>query len=122
MAPITPADLGGTDTDLARRVLVRARTIAPLLDTLDGERRLDAIAVLKGVIAEIPRPGESRLRGVTRNGTGKTFDAPSSWFSADDELSLRSLFETETTTNSGPAGHFPAGRPLAGLWPEERYS
>lgn len=122
MAPITPADLGGTDQDLARRVLVRARTIAPLLDTLDGERRLDAIAVLKGVLAEIPRPGEGRLRSVTRNGTGKTFDAPSSWFSADDEVSLRSLFESADASHTGPAGHFPVGRPLAGLWPEERYS
>lgn len=122
MSPITPSDLGVTDTDLARRVLVRARTIAPLLDTLEGERRLDAIAVLKGVIAEIPRPGESRLRGVTRNGTGKTFDAPSSWFSPDDELSLRSLFEAVDAPAAAPMGSFPVDDLFRGLWPEERYS
>lgn len=43
-----------SDDSLARRVLVRARSIAPCLDTLEGEPRLDAIAILTGVVAEIP--------------------------------------------------------------------
>lgn len=122
MAPIIPADLGGTDPDLARRVLIRARTIAPLLDTLEGERRLDAIAVLKGVIAEIPAPGERRLRGMTRNGTAVTLGDPSSWFGPDDEISLRSLFETIDAPAAAPMGAFPIDDLFPSLWPGERYS
>ncbi|MCG2921534.1 hypothetical protein KZ305_25960, partial [Escherichia coli] len=60
-----------SDEDLGRRVLVRARIIAPCLDTLDPESESgkDAISILKGVIAALPSAGFERAKSFSRNGT-----------------------------------------------------
>tara|TARA_B100000378_G_scaffold181442_1_gene146740 strand:- start:15 stop:377 length:363 start_codon:yes stop_codon:yes gene_type:complete len=116
--PITHDDLG-TDEDLGRRVLVRARIIAPCLDTLDpaSEAGKNAIAILKGVIAELPAPGEGRVRSMSRNGTSISMQAVASAFEGDATVSLRSLCAS-LARGGLPVGSFPSERPIGRLWPE----
>lgn len=116
---ITPAELGG-DEDTARRVLVRARGIAPCIDTLDGEPKKDAIAILKGVLAEIPAAGARRAKTLARNGTSITYEDVASAFTTDDVTSLRLLCDAATTAGL-PIGCFPEDRLFERLWPGERY-
>lgn len=119
---ITPDQLGG-DEDLARRVLVRARDIAPCIASFpdDSEEQKDAIAILRAVVAEIPAPGSSRIRSKSRNGTAVSFTDPGSWFSDDDLASLRSLCGAGTLPGL-PIGSFPEGRHIEQVWPEGRYT
>ncbi len=119
--PIRPNEIG-TDESRARRVLIRARDIAPTLDRLDGEPRKDAIAILVGVYEEMPDAGERRLRRLSRNGTGMDLDEAGPMFTVDDERMLRSLCE-KVTTDAAPVsmGSFPVADLGARLWPEERY-
>ena len=120
--PITHGDIS-TDEDLGRRVLVRARIIAPCLDTLeaDTEAGKDAIAILKGVIAELPAAGARRTRALSRNGTSMSFAAIDAAFDTDARLSLQALCGDNSTPEL-PRGSFPKARPLAGVWPEGEYS
>ena len=120
--PITPQDLGVADEDLARRILVRARIIAPCLDTFpdDSEARKDAIAILKGVIAELPEPGSRRARSLSRNGTSITYADIDTAFDSDATASLRSL--CGATLGALPLGSFPQRIPTGGLWPEGAYT
>lgn len=116
---ITPDQLGG-DEDLARRVLVRARDIAPCIDNLDDEPTADVVAILKGVIAEIPAAGSRRVRSKSRNGTSITYTDIGSAFSDDDVASLRSL--CSKTPAGLPVGSFPKARAFGRVWPEDQYS
>lgn len=124
MVKITHADLGIQDEDLARRVLVRARTIAPCIDNFseDSEERKDAIAILKGVLAELPAAGEARIRSIGRNGTNITLADIASAFDGDASISLRSLCEAATDGAGLPLGSFPENTPLSRLFPEGSYS
>lgn len=119
MMPITHADIT-TDEQLGRRVLARARVIAPCLDSLDKESEdgRTAIAILKGVIAELPAPGQSRLRTMSRNGTSVSVEAISSAFQGDPEISLRALCGGGGSPGL-PVGSFPQSPVLGRLWPEE---
>lgn len=116
---ITPDDLSG-DPARARRVLVLARSIAPCLDSLEGEAQADAIAILDGVIAELPEPGQSRTKSLSRNGTSLSFADDVSVFSADARASLRSLCGL-AGPGGHPAGSFPSESPTARMWPEGPY-
>lgn len=120
--PITHSMLGG-DEDLARRVLVRARTIAPCIDTFanDSEPQKDAIAILKGVIAEMPAPGSRRVRSKSRNGTAISYGDVASAFTEDDIANLRSLCAASGGPRD-PIGSFPAAQPVSSVWPEGDYS
>lgn len=114
---IKPEDIS-TDEDLARRILVRARSIAPCIDTFtDGsEEQKNAIAILKGVIAELPEPGSARAKSLSRNGTSMEFTDISSAFEGDPETSLRSLC---AAWRGMSRGRFPKpDRATATLWPE----
>lgn len=124
MVKITHADLGIQDEDLARRVLVRARTIAPCIDsfTEDSEQRKDAIAILKGVIDELPAAGEARIRSIGRNGTNITLADIASAFDGDASISLRSLCEAANDGPGLPLGSFPEDTPLRHLFREGSYS
>lgn len=119
---ITPGDIGGEE-DLARRILVKARDIAPCIDSFDPESETgkDAIAILKGVIAEIPAAGSRRTRSLSRNGTSMSFAEIASAFDEDAISSLRSLCGAKPS-NGQPRGSFPTARPLANTWPDGGYT
>ncbi|MFP7833130.1 hypothetical protein [Marisediminicola sp. LYQ134] len=105
------------DEDLARRVMVRARVIAPCIDTLDEDGTKNAIAILKGVVAEIPAAGSRRVRSKSRNGTSVRLDTINSAFTADDITGLRSLCGAAPA--GLPLGSFPKARAFKRVWPEE---
>jgi hypothetical protein len=117
---IAPSDLSG-DPDTARRLIAAARSIAPCLDSLTGEPRLDAIAILKGVLAEVPAAGTGRMRSQSRNGTSVTWADFTSAFTADDRSSLRALCSTSAASAGTPVGHFPVSTVACRIWPPEEY-
>lgn len=120
--PITPNDLGG-DENTARRLIVLARSIAPCVDTFadDSEQKKNAVAILKGVLEELPAAGSRRTRSVSRNGTSMSFADVGSAFDDDSRQALRSLCGS-TPTGGHPRGSFPKARPLATTWPEGDYT
>lgn len=116
---ITASDLGVTDEDLARRIMVSARRVAPCIDKLIDPARADAIAVLKGVIAELPEAGSWRAKSMSRNGTAITFADIESAFTVEARANLRSLCGD---LDEGLAqGSFPEEKTIERLWPGERY-
>ncbi|TFD41748.1 hypothetical protein E3T37_03595 [Cryobacterium sp. TMT2-10] len=118
---ITPQEISTTDVDLARRILVLARFIAPGIDLIpEGEDRLTVIAILKNVVAEVPAPGARRVSSRSRNGTSISYRDIGGAFSDDDRLSLRSL--VASVPAGLPIGSFPAARPIAREWAEGEYS
>lgn len=119
---ITPEDIGG-DENVARRILVRARGIAPCIDTFadDSEAKKDAIAILKGVLTELPAPGESRMRSMSRNGTSVSLEMIRSAFDGDPAASLRSLCGASSFRGHS-VGSFPVDSPVGRVWPEGEYS
>lgn len=122
MMAITHSDIS-TDEDLGRRVLVRARIIAPCLDSLEegSEEMLDAIAVLKGVIAELPAPGSKNTTSLSRNGSSMSFRTIDAAFDADARASLRSLCGLSAAPGL-PMGSFPVESAIGRVWPEGDYS
>jgi hypothetical protein len=119
--PILPADVGADDA-LARRILVRARAIAPCISTFEAEseERADAVAILTGVYARAAAIGTGVVASQGRNGTSISFREIKSAFSGEDEAGLRSLCGVDATLLPGlPRGSFPTARPVTGLWPEE---
>ncbi|WP_227468026.1 hypothetical protein [Microbacterium sp. YJN-G] len=120
--PITPTDLGG-DEDIARRLLVLARSIAPCIDSFtdNSEAKKDAVAILKGVLAEQPAAGSRRTRSVSRNGTSMSFADVESAFDSDSRQALRSLCGS-AVSGGMPKGSFPKARPFANVWPEGDYT
>lgn len=122
MMPIIHSDIT-SDEDLGRRVLVRARIIAPCIDSFedDSEAKLNAIAILKGVVAELPDAGERRVRSLSRNGTSMTFAAIDAAFDGDARDSLRSLCGLAGGAGL-PMGSFPVERAFERVWPEGPYS
>lgn len=120
---ITHEDLG-VDEDLGRRIMVRARIIAPCIDSFpdDSQSKKDAIAILKGVIAELPDTGSRRARSLSRNGTAMTFDIGAA-FTDEDRSDLASLCGAAPAPLPGlPMGSFPAGSRLDKVWPEGEYT
>jgi hypothetical protein len=116
---IAPTDIAGVDQDVARRVIAEARSIAPCLDSLAGEPRYDAIAIIKGIAVEGAGRG-SRLIKSQRMGPGQVeyFDV-ASWFSAGDRAALRALCTDGSTDPVGlPVGSFPLDQPFDSIWPE----
>ena len=114
---ILAEDLTGVDHNVALRVLVEARVIAPGLDSLAGEDHEAAIAILVGVAAEVPAPGSRRVRSRSRNGSSVGLDPYRSAFSGADIASLRALCG-DTTATGAPVGSFPVGGAVGRVWPE----
>lgn len=122
--PIGPYDIG-TDEDLARRILIRARRVAPCIHSWpgDSELRVEAIAVLKGVYARAAQVGTGVIASQSRNGTSISLRAVESAWTVEDLDALRSLCELAPTERPGlPQGSFPLARPLSNLFPEGEYS
>lgn len=122
MMTITHQELE-VEENLARRILVRARIIAPCIDSFpDGsEEKKNAIAILKGVIAELPAAGSRRVRSRGRNGTSVTYADIDSAFTADDRSALASLCAAAISTGVS-VGSFPTESIFAKVWPEGPYS
>lgn len=120
---ITNEDLGVSDDDLRRRIMVTARRIAPCIDTFpDGsEDKANAVAILKGVIEELPKPGSRNIKSQSVNNASVTYRDVATAFEGDAEASLRSLCEAPAVLGL-PMGSFPTDTVLDGLWPEGPYS
>lgn len=119
---IKPVDLGG-DEDVARRVLVQARRIAPAIVTFPSgsDPYKDAVAILKAVAKRLAGMGTGTVASQGRNGTSLSNRDIRSAFFADDIDDLRSLTleGVEPATVTGlPVGSFPTERPLSRIWPE----
>ena len=121
---IWAADLLPIDEDIARRVLVRAREIAPGIRTVvpGSEEQRDALAILRGVAARAAGLGAGTVASKGRNGTSISFRDIKSAFFDDDITSLRAIFAMPGEKPAGmPVGSFPDDRPLRNLWPEGDY-
>lgn len=124
-AGVKPEDLG-TDTALARRVLIHARRIAPWLTAAGegSELREDVLAILTGVYKRAADIGTGVIASQGRNGTNRSYRDVRSAFWRDDIEDLRSLDPGSTGAAHGalPAASFPTDRPLSRLFPEGPYS
>ncbi|WP_194385180.1 hypothetical protein [Microbacterium luteum] len=108
----------GSDEPKARRVLARARVIAPCIFTLPAgsEEWKDGQAILQAVFAEVPKTGTRRTRTLSRNGTSMSFEA-SGMFTIDEIESLRGLCTPPPVATGAPVGSFPTGGVVNRLWP-----
>ena len=115
---ITPTDFPGVDENVARRLLVAARSIAPCIDSFtDGsEEKKNAIAILLGVLAEAPTPGSRRVRAQRIGSASVDYWDAATWL-PQDRSDLRSLCASAVVPGL-PVGSFPAERPISRLWPE----
>jgi hypothetical protein len=116
---IGKTDLAGVDETLALRVIATARSIAPCLQTLEGDDRDTAIAILRGVAAEAKRRGARHVKGQSVGPARVDYGAAESWFFPDDRAPLRALCGGSAPTG-GPIGSFPTSSLVSRLWPEER--
>lgn len=119
---ILPADLNVPDVELARRVIVHARTtIAPCLNSLEGDDRLDAIAILAGVAKEALGRGSRSVVNQKVGTASVSYGPAESWFTKDDRASLRALCaQAGSGDGSHPIGRFPLPtRAYRHVWPEE---
>lgn len=115
----------GPDTDLARRVLLRARRLAPCLAdaVADEEKQAEVLAVLKGVYKRAVDIGTGVIASQGRNGTSRSYRDVRSAFTAEDVSDLRFLCSgADAPAGAMPVGSFPTERPLSKLWPEGPYS
>ena len=117
MEMITPDELG-VDEDVARRILVAARSIAPCIDSFEdeSEQKKNALAILRGVAAEAPAAGSRRVKDQSIGSARVAYWDAETW-SAQDRAGLRSLCTASAPTGL-PRGSFPLERPVSRLWPE----
>jgi len=110
----------GTDENLAREVLVVARSIAPCIASFadNSEEQKDAIAILKRVFEEVKARG-SRLVRAQRVGTASVdYLAVRSAFEGDATRALKALC-AEAGIGGLPVGSFPPpSDAVANMWPE----
>ena len=119
---ITPDDIPGVEEDVARRIIVAARSIAPCIDSFpDGsEEQKNAIAILRGVAAEAPVAGSRRVRAQRIGSASVDYWNADTWM-PEDRSALRSLCAA-APSGGNPLGSFPVARPIDRVWPEGRYS
>lgn len=121
---IKPEDLSGVEANLARTLIVMARTIAPCLDSLvdgggddDPKPRSEAIAILLQVAKR------ASYTGVKMQQTGPSrveYVVTPSTFTSDDRTMLRSLCNANSIAAALPLGSFPDPSPVVSrLFPEE---
>lgn len=114
---IAAEDITGVDATLARRVIVHARSIAPCLESLDGDMKKDAVALLTGVAAEAAARGARHVRAQRIGPASVDYGPASSWFTDDDRRALRAL--CGAAAGGLPLGSFPRPGIIGRLWPED---
>jgi hypothetical protein len=114
---ITPNKVGA-DEDLARELLIMARSIAPCISSFpdDSEEQKDALAILKRVYLECEDRGSRNVKA-ERTGPGSVDWVVRSAFDGDPRTALRALCAAASTAGQ-PVGSFPVERPIERLWPE----
>lgn len=114
------SDITGVEISTARRVMAAARGIAPSIDALPHSPAMDeAVAILQAVAAELPKPGQRRVRSQSRNGTAVSLDPFESAFTAEERAALRSLCgDPPLAQYSAPVGTFPEAGLVESVWPE----
>jgi hypothetical protein len=119
---IEPSDIPGVGEDVARRIILAARSIAPCIDSFadDSEEKKNAIAILRGVAAEVPASGSRRVRAQRIGSASVDYWDAKTWLPEDRQL-LRSMC-AGSPAGGMPVGSFPEARPLSRLWPEGPYS
>jgi hypothetical protein len=122
----TELNVPGADDDLVRRLLIRARIVAPCIATIaeGSEERKDALAILRGVAARAVVIGSGVVASQGRNGSSISFRDVRSAFTEDDIAGLRMLCgDAAPTPRALPRGSFPKPHPVAEqYWPEGEYS
>ena len=118
---ITPNDITGADENVARRLLVAARSIAPCIDSFadDSEEKKDAIAILLGVLADAPAAGARRVRAQRIGSASVDYWNADTWL-PEDRAALRSL--CAAPGGGRPRGSFPEAPTVSRLWAEGPYS
>lgn len=118
---ITPNHLG-VDEDLARRIIVLARSIAPCIDSFaeDSEDFKNAAAILRGVAAEVMARGSRSVQSQRVGPAQVTYVVTGSSFSDDDRAALRALCASATLPGL-PVGSFPESGTVGRVWPEGPY-
>lgn len=116
---ISPAELGG-DEDLARRVLVLARVIAPCIDTFadDSEQKKDALAILRGIVGDTGARGSRFVRSEGVGSASVSYERAARFFTADDRDGLLSLCGAKTGPSAASKARFPKPGPIGRVWPE----
>lgn len=115
-------DMVGADEDLARELLIVARSIAPCIDSFEdhSEQRKDALAILKRVYKEIDtlaaQRGSRFVKGQTVGPSRVEYFEIESAFNGTPRAALRAL--CASSAGGLPRGSFPAERPVSRLWPE----
>ncbi len=114
---ITSSDIADVSDGTARRIIAEARSIAPCLDSLEGEPQKDAIAILQGIAKEVVTRGSRDVKS-QRIGPAQVeyFDIASA-FRQGDRDALRALC-SGTASSAGPVGSFPIEQPFRRIWPE----
>ncbi len=115
---ITPNDITGAEENVARRLLIAARSIAPCIDSFEdgSEEKKNAIAILLGVLADAPVAGTRRVRAQRIGSASVDYWNAETWL-PEDRSALRSLCASGTSGGI-PRGSFPEQRPVNRLWPE----
>lgn len=119
---ITPDDITGVEEDVARRIIVAARSIAPCIDSFaaDSEEKKNAIAILRGVAADAPAAGSRRVRAQRIGSASVDYWDANTW-RPEDRASLRSLCSSAPSAGL-PVGSFPEAQPVNRIWREGPYS
>jgi hypothetical protein len=113
-------DLPGIDETTALRVIAHARSIAPCLDSLDGELKKSAVAVLTGVAREAVGRGSRAVKRQNVGPAGIEYVPAASWFTDDDRSALRAMCSVVAGPTPGlPVGRFPKAGLLSRVWPEQ---
>lgn len=117
--PITPGMLGD-DEDLARRVLIHARIIAPCLDSLpgDSEEQKNALAILRGIVTDVAGRGSRFVRSEGVLGASVSWERSASYFEPADRIGLQSLCGIAPTSAALSRASFPRAGLVSQIWPE----
>lgn len=115
---LTAGDFPRLDAKVARRVISVALSIAPALDSLEGEAKARAVAIIEGGADELPTSGSRRVRSRSRNGTSVSFDGAAGVFTPEERAALRALCGL-TASPGAPVGSFPPSTITRSIWPVE---